>query len=46
LANVSQSLDNANRERFLQKLTAFRLIVRSFLTLLVKFVDFSMFGSP
>jgi len=33
-------------ERFLQKVTAFRLIVRILLTLLVKFVHFSIFGSP
>lgn len=33
LADVSRSLDNANRDRFLQKLTAFRLNARSFLTL-------------
>jgi exportin-7 len=30
---VSRSLDNANRDRFTQKLTAFRMAVRSFLTL-------------
>lgn len=33
LADVSRSLDNANRDRFTQKLTAFRIAVRSFLTL-------------
>lgn len=33
LADVSRSLDNANRDRFTQKLTAFRVSARSFLTL-------------
>ena len=33
LADVSRSLDNANRDRFTQKLTAFRMAARSFLTL-------------
>jgi exportin-7 len=33
LADVSRSLDNANRDRFTQKLTAFRVAVRGFLTL-------------
>jgi exportin-7 len=33
LADVSRSLDNANRDRFTQKLTAFRVAARSFLTL-------------
>jgi exportin-7 len=33
LADVSRSLDNANRDRFTQKLTAFRIAVRGFLTL-------------
>ena len=33
LADVSRSLDNANRDRFSQKLTAFRVAARGFLTL-------------
>lgn len=33
LSDVSRSLDNANRDRFTQKLTAFRVSARSFLTL-------------
>jgi exportin-7 len=33
LADVSRSLENANRDRFTQKLTAFRVAARSFLTL-------------
>ena len=33
LADVSRSLDNANRDRFTQKLTSFRMTARSFLTL-------------
>ena len=33
LADVSRSLDNTNRDRFTQKLTAFRVAVRGFLTL-------------
>lgn len=33
LADVNRSLDNANRDRFTQKLTAFRVTARSFLTL-------------
>ena len=33
LSDVSRSLDNANRDRFTQKLTAFRVTARSFLTL-------------
>ena len=33
LADVSRSLDNGNRDRFTQKLTAFRVTARSFLTL-------------
>jgi len=33
LADVSRSLDNANRDRFTQKLTAFRVAARGFLTL-------------
>ena len=33
LADVNRSLDNANRDRFTQKLTAFRVSARSFLTL-------------
>jgi exportin-7 len=33
LADVNRSLDNANRDRFTQKLTAFRVAARSFLTL-------------
>lgn len=33
LADVSRSLDNVNRDRFTQKLTAFRIAVRSFLTI-------------
>ena len=31
--DVNRSLDNANRDRFTQKLTAFRMTARSFLTL-------------
>lgn len=33
LSDVNRSLDNANRDRFTQKLTAFRVSVRGFLTL-------------
>jgi exportin-7 len=33
LADVQRSLDNANRDRFTQKLTAFRVAARSFLTI-------------
>ena len=33
LADVNRSLDSANRDRFTQKLTAFRVAVRGFLTL-------------
>lgn len=33
LADVNRSLDNANRDRFTQKLTAFRVTARGFLTL-------------
>jgi exportin-7 len=33
LVDVSRSLDNINRDRFTQKLTAFRIAVRSFLTI-------------
>ena len=33
LADVNRSLDSANRDRFTQKLTAFRVSARSFLTL-------------
>jgi exportin-7 len=33
LADVSRSLDNANRDKFTQKLTAFRVSARGFLTL-------------
>jgi len=33
LGDVSRSLDNANRDRFTQKLTAFRVAARGFLTL-------------
>mmetsp|Transcript_20342 Transcript_20342/g.38262 ORF Transcript_20342/g.38262 Transcript_20342/m.38262 type:complete len:1118 (-) Transcript_20342:416-3769(-) len=33
LADVNRSLDSANRDRFTQKLTAFRIAARSFLTL-------------
>lgn len=33
LADVSRSLDSANRDRFTQKLTAFRVTARQFLTL-------------
>jgi exportin-7 len=33
LADVQRSLDSANRDRFTQKLTAFRVTARSFLTL-------------
>lgn len=33
LSDVSRSLDNANRDRFTQKLTTFRVTARSFLTL-------------
>jgi exportin-7 len=33
LADVSRSLDNTNRDRFTQKLTAFRVAARAFLTL-------------
>lgn len=33
LADVQRSLDNANRDRFTQKLTAFRVTARSFLTI-------------
>ena len=33
LADVSRSLDSANRDRFTQKLTAFRVAARQFLTL-------------
>lgn len=33
LADVSRSLESANRDRFTQKLTAFRVSTRSFLTL-------------
>ena len=33
LSDVNRSLDNANRDRFTQKLTAFRVSARSFLTL-------------
>lgn len=33
LSDVSRSLDNTNRDRFTQKLTAFRITVRGFLTL-------------
>jgi exportin-7 len=32
-ADVNRSLDNANRDRFTQKLTAFRMTARGFLTL-------------
>jgi exportin-7 len=33
LADVNRSLDSANRDRFTQKLTAFRVTARAFLTL-------------
>jgi exportin-7 len=33
LADINRSLDSANRDRFTQKLTAFRVTARSFLTL-------------
>jgi exportin-7 len=33
LEDVSRSLDNANRDRFTQKLTSFRVTARGFLTL-------------
>ena len=33
LADVNRSLDSANRDRFTQKLTAFRVSARSFLTI-------------
>lgn len=33
LADVSRSLESANRDRFTQKLTAFRVTTRGFLTL-------------
>jgi exportin-7 len=33
LGDVSRSLDSANRDRFTQKLTAFRVTARGFLTL-------------
>jgi exportin-7 len=33
LADVSRSLDSANRDRFTQKLTAFRVTARAFLTI-------------
>jgi exportin-7 len=33
LVDVNRSLDSANRDRFTQKLTAFRVTARSFLTL-------------
>ena len=33
LEDVQRSLDNANRERFTQKLVTFRVAVRGFLTL-------------
>jgi exportin-7 len=33
LSDVSRSLDSANRDRFTQKLTAFRVTARQFLTL-------------
>ena len=33
LSDVSRSLDSANRDRFTQKLTAFRVTARGFLTL-------------
>ena len=33
LTDVSRSLDSANRDRFTQKLTAFRVTARGFLTL-------------
>lgn len=33
LADVQRSLDNANRDRFTQKLTAFRVTARGFLTI-------------
>ena len=33
LADVSRSLDSANRDRFTQKLTAFRVAARGFLTI-------------
>jgi len=33
LADINRSLDSANRDRFTQKLTAFRVAVRGFLTL-------------
>jgi exportin-7 len=33
LADVNRSLDSANRDRFTQKLTAFRVTARQFLTL-------------
>jgi len=32
-ADVNRSLDNSNRDRFTQRLTAFRMSARSFLTL-------------
>jgi exportin-7 len=33
LQDVSRNLDSANRERFTQKLTAFRVTARNFLSL-------------
>ena len=33
LSDVNRSLDSANRDRFTQKLTAFRVSARSFLTI-------------
>jgi exportin-7 len=33
LGDVSRSLDSANRDRFTQKLTAFRVTARAFLTI-------------
>lgn len=33
LADVNRSLDSANRDRFTQKLTAFRVTARAFLTI-------------
>ena len=33
LSDVNRSLDSANRDRFTQKLTAFRVTARQFLTL-------------
>lgn len=33
LSDVNRSLDSANRDRFTQKLTAFRVTARAFLTL-------------